>query len=102
MTKDDKTVSDDGVEQLRERILHSLIARAVVGWKRVVLDSWTKNKEDGRRDLEACLALMTGGAFRQGMSCRRTCWTTAEQRAFRARSIPCTLCSIDQDTMNAL
>jgi hypothetical protein len=61
VTKDDETVLDDGVEQLKERILHSLAARAVVGWKRVVLDSWTKNKEDGRRNLEACLALVTEG-----------------------------------------
>lgn len=54
---------DDGVEQSRGWILHSLVASAVVGCKRVVLDLGTKDKEEGERELEACLAFFTGWRF---------------------------------------
>lgn len=60
------------------RALHSLVAIVVVGWKRVVLDSRTKNKEDSDRELEACLAPMTGGRVPSRHVLSQRLWTTAE------------------------
>ena len=69
-----------------DRALHSHVASVMVGWKRVVLDSRTKNKEDSDRELEACLAPMTGGRVSSRHVSSQKLWTTAEVMPHRSAS----------------